>query len=91
LAGGGGAFPPPPYRGNFFDPKEDDTMPYYEAWVGGGPPPKPTTPANPYAANPTAIPADCTRLVPRLPTPPQTGIDALESVKKALQAGAKPG
>jgi hypothetical protein len=66
-------------------------MPYYEAFVGGGPPPKPTTPANPYGANPTAIAADMTPLVPKVPCPPQTGIDALESVKKALQAGAKPG
>jgi hypothetical protein len=68
-------------------------MPYYEAWVGGGPPHQsaPTTASNPYAANPSAIPADCTPLVPRKPTPPQTGIDDLEAVKQKLQAGAKPG
>jgi hypothetical protein len=51
----------------------------------------PTTAANPYSANPTAIPSDLTPLVPRLPTPPQTGVLDLQAVKAKLAAGAKPG
>jgi hypothetical protein len=67
-------------------------MPYYEAWVGGGPPHQntPTTAANPYAANPTAIASDLTPLVPRLPCPPQTGVADLAAVKAKLASGVPP-
>jgi hypothetical protein len=49
-----------------------------------------TTTATPYSNNPSAVPSDLTPLVPRLPCPPQTGTDALQSVKDALKAGVPP-
>jgi hypothetical protein len=58
---------------------------------GHTPAPGPTTAANPFAANPTAIPSDCTIFVPAGAAPPKTGVSDLTAVKQALQSGAKPG
>jgi hypothetical protein len=48
------------------------------------PPPGPTTP---YSANPMAIPADLTPLVPKSTAPPTTGADDLDAMRQKLQSG----
>jgi hypothetical protein len=74
----------------FLYQEEDYTMD--DPFARSGPPHQatPTTASNPYANNATAVPSDLTPLVPKVPAPPQLGVDALQAVKDALKAGVQP-